>query len=90
MIPRKRNEGRALAFQNLDESWADSRDYLLASAAAESMGDSGRAEHIMLTALQIWPRDPDLQAHCRSLALQTGSLALRKRLNETGGPDNDQ
>ena len=88
--PQERKEGRALAFQNLEESWVDSRDYLLASAAAESTGDSGRAEHIMLRALKIWPRDPDLQAHCRSLALQTGSLALRKRLNETGGPDNVQ
>ena len=75
--PENRQEGLDIAFQNLDESWADSRDYRLASAAAESTDDNSCAERIVLRALEIWPGDPDLQAHCRSLALQTGSLVVQ-------------
>ena len=86
--PASKKEGLELAFRSLDEVWANPRDYCLASVAAESSGDSNCAVHTVLRALEIWPNDPDLQAHCRSLALQTGSLALRQRLNETGGPAN--
>ena len=80
-----RKEGSDLAFQNLDENWADCGDYLLASAAAESMGDYSLSESTALRALDIWPNDPDLRTHCRSFATQRGSQVLRQRLTETGG-----
>ncbi len=80
-----RREGSSLASQNLDEDWAECRDYLLASAAAESSGDYSLSESIAMRALQIWPDDPDLRTHCRSFAMQRGSQALRQRLHETGG-----
>ena len=80
-----RREGSGLAFQNLDENWAECRDYLLASAAAESLGDYSLSESTALRALEMWPDDPDLRTHCRSFAMQRGSQALRQRLDETGG-----
>ncbi len=83
--PASKQEGLDLAFRSLDESWANPRDYCLASAASESSGDSNGAVHTVLGALEIWPNDSDLRAHCRSLATQTGSQVLRQRLNETGG-----
>ena len=83
--PEMRKEGSDLAFQNLDEGWADCGDYLLASAAAESLGDYTLSESTALRALDIWPNDPDLRAHCRSFATQRGSQVLRQRLNEAGG-----
>ncbi len=83
-----KQEGMELAFRSLDEVWANPRDYCLASAAAESSGDSNSAVHTVLRALAIWPSDPELRAHCRSLATQTGSQLLRQRLNETGGTAN--
>ena len=82
---KKRKEGSDLAFQNLDESWAESEDYLLASGAAESLGDHGLSESTALRALQIWPNDPGVREHCRSFAMQRGSQVLRQRLDETGG-----
>ena len=82
-----RKEGAELAFDNMNEPWAGLKDYCLASAAAESTGDNHSAERILLKALEIWPHDPDLQAYCRSLALQIGSLTLRQRLEGTGGAD---
>lgn len=85
-----RQEGLELALGNMDEPWAGPEDYCLASAAAESAGDNHSAERISLRALNIWPHDRDLQAYCRSLALQIGSLALRQRLEETGGADDVQ
>ena len=88
--PESRQEGLALAFENVDEPWADPRDYCLASAAAESTGDSNCSERVLLKALEIWPHDPDLLAHCRSFALQTGSVILRQRLKETGEVNNAQ
>ena len=81
----KRKEGSDLAFQNIDENWAESEDYLLASAAAESLGDYSLSESTALRALETWPNDPDIRAYCRSFATQRGSLVLRQRLNETGG-----
>ena len=83
--PNIRNEGSDLAFQILDEDWAECKDYLVASIAAESMGDSNLSENIALRALDNWPGDPDLRAYCRSFAMQRGSQALRERLDETGG-----
>ena len=83
--PDKRNEGSDLAFQILDEDWAECKDYLVASVAAESIGDSSLSENIALKALEIWPGDPDLRAYCRSFAMQRGSQTLRERLDETGG-----
>ena len=80
-----RKKGSDQAFQNLDEKWADSRDFLLASAAAESLDDHSLSESTALSALGIWPNDPGVRAYCRSLATQRGSQTLRKRLNETGG-----
>ena len=80
-----RIKGTDLAFQNLDEKWADSRDFLLASAAADALGDHSLAESTALIALGNWPNDPDIRAYCRSLATQRGFQTLRKRLNETGG-----
>ena len=81
----KRNEGSDIAFKILDEDWAECKDYLVASVAAESIGDSSHSESIALRALEIWPDDPDLRAYCRSFAVQRGSQTLRKRLDETGG-----
>ena len=81
----KRNEGSDIAFKILDEDWAECKDYLVASVAAESIGDSSLSESIALRALEIWPDDPDLRAYCRSFAMQRGSQTLRKRLDETGG-----
>ena len=83
--PEMRKKGSDLALHNLDENWADSRDYLLASAAAESLGDYSISESIALKALEIWPDDSELRAHCRSFATQRGSQILRQRLDETGG-----
>lgn len=83
--PDIRNEGSDLAFQILDEDWAECKDYLVASVAAESIGDSSLSECIALRALDNWPGDPDLRAYCRSFATQRGSQALRERLEETGG-----
>ena len=85
--PEIRNQGSDLAFQILDEDWAECKDYLLASVAAESMkdGDSNLSENIALRALDIWPGDSDLRVYCRSFAMQRGSQALRGRLDETGG-----
>ena len=83
--PENRNQGSDFAFQILDEDWAECKDYLVASVAAESIGDSSISESIALRALQIWPGDPDLRAYCRSFAMQRGSQTLRKRLDETGG-----
>ena len=83
--PEMRKKGSDLALHNLDENWADSRDYLLASAAAESLGDYSISESIALKALEIWPDDCELRAHCRSFATQRGSQILRQRLDETGG-----
>ena len=83
----KRNEGSDLAFQILDQDWAECKDYLVASVAAESIGDFRLSEDIALRALGIWPDDPDLRAHCRSFAMQRGSQRLRERLDETGGTD---
>ena len=83
--PGIRNEGSDLAFQILDEDWAECKDYLVASVAAESIGDSNLSEHIALRALEMWPGDPDLRAYCRSFAMQRGSQTLRERLDETGG-----
>ena len=83
--PEVRKEGVGLALQNLDEDWAASRDYLLASAAAESLGEYSLSESIALRALEIWPNDPELRTHCRSFATQRGSQVLRLRLDETGG-----
>ena len=83
--PDKRNEGSDLAFQILDEDWAECKDYLVASVAAESIDDISLSEDIALRALEIWPSDPDLRAYCRSFALQHGSQTLRERLDETGG-----
>ena len=83
--PDIRNEGSELAFQILDEDWAECNDYLVASVAAESIGDSNLSEKIALRALDNWPSDPDLRAYCRSFAMQRGSQALRERLDETGG-----
>ena len=80
-----RKEGSHLAFQILDENWAECEDYLVAAVAAESMGDSSLSESIALKALEIWPGDPDLRAYCRSFAMQRGSQTLRERLDETGG-----
>ena len=80
-----RQEGLNLAFQNLDEVWANAEDYCVASAAAESLGDKKRAEHTALHALEIWTYDSQLRAYCRSFATQTGSQILRQRLDETGG-----
>ena len=80
-----RKKGSDLALRNLDETWADSRDYLLASAAAEYLEDYSLSENIALRALEVWPDDPDLRAHCRSFATQRGSQILRQRLDETGG-----
>ena len=81
----KKKEGSDLAFQNLDENWTDSGDYLRASAAAESLGDVRLSENTALRALENWPTDPDVRAHCRAFATQRGSHVLRQRLNETGG-----
>ena len=81
----KRNEGSDIAFKILDEDWAECKDYLVASVAAESIGDSSLSESIALRALEIWPDDPDLRAYCRSFAMQRGSQTLRKQLDETGG-----
>ena len=83
--PDIRNEGSDLAFQILDEDWAECKDYLVAAVAAESIGDSQLSENIALRALDNWPGDPDLRAYCRSFAMQRGSQALRERLDETGG-----
>ena len=83
--PDKRSEGSDLAFQILDEDWAECKDYLVASIAAESIGDSGLSESIVLRALEIWPGDPDLRSYCRTFAMQRGSQTLRERLDETGG-----
>ena len=80
-----RRKGSVIAFEILDEEWAECRDYLLASAAADSLGDFNLSESISLRALEIWVNDPDLRAHCRSFAMQRGSQALRQRLDETGG-----
>ena len=82
---KKKKDGAELAFQNLDEDWADSSDYILASAAADSLGDSAFSESIALRALETWPKDPDVRTYCRSLATQRGSQALRQRLDRTGG-----
>ena len=81
----KRKEGSDLAFQNLDENWAESEDYLLASGASEYLGDYGLSESTALRALEAWPNDPGVREHCRSFAMQRGSQVLRQRLNETGG-----
>ena len=81
----KRKDGSDLAFQNIDESWAESEDYLLASGAAESLGDYGLSESTALRALQTWPNDPGVREHCRSFVMQRGSQVLRQRLDETGG-----
>ena len=83
--PDVRNQGSDLAFQILDEDLAECKDYLLASIAAESIGDIGLSENIALRALDVWPGDSDLRAYCRSFAMQRGSQALRERLDETGG-----
>lgn len=80
-----RKRGIKLAFQNLDEDWAAPRDYCVASAAAESISDNGRAECTALKALEKWPSDPVIEEYCRSLAVQTGSQVLRQRLVEIGG-----
>ena len=83
--PGKRNQGSDLAFQILDQDWAECQDYLAASVAAESIGDSNLSENIVLRALEIWPGDPDLRAYCRTFAMQRGSQTLRERLDGTGG-----
>ena len=83
--PDVRKKGSDLAFQILDEDWAECRDYVVASVAAESIGDSSLSEDIALGALDTWPGDHDLRAYCRSFAMQRGSQALRERLDETGG-----
>ena len=80
-----RHEGSMRAFQNLDETWAGSEDYCVASAAAESFGDFKRAELTALRALEIWPDDFHLREYCRSLATQIGSQELSRRLGDTGG-----
>ncbi|MDE2684055.1 MAG: metallophosphoesterase [Chloroflexota bacterium] len=83
--PEIRNEGSELAFEILDEDWAECSDFVVASVAAESIGDSNLSEKIALRALDYWPSDPDLRAYCRSFAMQRGSQALRERLSEPGG-----
>ena len=83
--PDIRNKGSDLAFQILYEDWAECKDYLVASVAADSIGDSSLSENIALKALDNWPGDPDLRAYCRSFATQRGSQVLRERLDETGG-----
>ena len=81
----QKSEGVDLAFKNLNELWADSQDYLLASAAAESIEDYGRAENTALIALQTWPDDPQVRDYCRTLATQTGSQTIRRQLDAIGG-----
>ena len=81
----QRAKGARIAFVTLDQPWADSQDYVLASVAAESLGDYGRAECTALIALQEWPDDPRVLDYCRSLATQTGSQAIRRQLDENGG-----
>ena len=83
--PDKRNEGSDLAIRILDEEWADCRDYLVASVAAESIGNLGLSEDIALRALELWPGDPELREYSRTFAMQRGSQTLRERLDETGG-----
>ena len=80
-----KEEGADLALENLEEKWAESRDYIVASVAAESWGDYGLAESTLLRALETWPGDHDLRSHCRTFAMQRGSGTLRQILNETGG-----
>ena len=84
-----RSDGANLAGRNLQESWANSNDYIAASAGAESVGDQDNALRIAFEALQRWPSDAELRNYCRSLALQTGNRILRQRLEETGGIVND-
>lgn len=81
----QKNEGVDLSFKSLNEPWADSQDYFLASAAAESVGDYGRAEATALIALQTWPDDLKVRDYCRSLATQMGSQTIRRQLDEIGG-----
>ena len=80
---RSRNDGLILAYENLDESWADCKDNIVASVAAELLGDYERAMRTALSALEHWPHEPTLREHCRSLAMKTGSKFLRQRLDET-------
>ena len=79
-----RQEGFKLSFQILDEAWANSADYCLAAAAAESIGDNELAEETSINALEKWPNDPKLRDYCRSLATQLGSQTLRQLLDENG------
>ena len=80
-----REDGFTSACENLDESWAEASDYVVASAGAESLGKLDRAIRIALCALEHWPSETGLLNYCRSLSLQTGSQALRRRLEEIGG-----
>ena len=86
---RDRKDGFILAGKILEESWADSNDFIVAAAGAELVGDQSSALGIAFDALQCWPTDAELRNYCRSLAMQTGNRMLRQRLEETGGISGD-
>ena len=76
-----RAEGLTRAFDILREPWAGFQDYMVASAAAVSLGDNERAVSAAAIALQYWPREPELLAYCRTLAVRTGSQQIAQLLS---------
>lgn len=73
----KRAESFELAQALLEAADVAAHDFMLASAAAEVLGDDLAAVRCTMEALSRWPRDDELGRFARKLALRTGDVELR-------------
>ena len=76
-----RAEGLTRACDILREPWAGFQDYIVASVGAVSLDDNECAVTTAAIALENWPKEPELLAYCRTLAVRTGSQRLARLLS---------